>query len=227
MAEKYLTSVMTHAGKLRIPAWIADHRLFLKWLRSGELPEEARVQYIKGEVWVDPMPERAYAHNQIKPVVASVLHPLIRSQKLGAYFGDGMTFTSEAEGFTTVPDGIFVSREAMGSGRVRLTGGQRGHRDTELVGVPDIIVEVVNDSSADDDTAWLNAKYWDAGIAEFWVIDARSTPLRFTIFRHAARGYVAARKSNGWLKSGVFGRFFRFVPGEKQFGHATYDFEVR
>jgi hypothetical protein len=35
------------------------------------------------------------------------------------------------------------------------------------------------------------------------------------------------RKSDGWVKSGVLGRSFRFVPGEKQFGHATYDFELR
>lgn len=219
--------MITPGGKLRIPVWVADHLHFLKWLRSGEVPEEARVEYIRGEVWVDPMPERAYAHNRIKTLIASVLHPLIRSQKLGAYFGDGMTFTSETEQFTTVPDGIFVSCSAMETGRVRLTGGKRGHRDTELVGVPDLVVEVVIDSSADEDTEWLMAKYWAAGIPEYWVIDGRSAPLRFSILRRAAKGYAAVRKSDGWVKSAVLGQSFRFVPGEKQFGHPTYDFEVR
>ncbi|HEY3787852.1 MAG TPA: Uma2 family endonuclease, partial [Urbifossiella sp.] len=130
----------------------------------------------------------------------------------------------------TIHDGAgrnFFSRAAIAGKRVRLTGAKRGHRDTELVGMPDLIIEVVNNSSVDEDTEWLMSKYWDAGIPEYWVINARSTPLRFAIYRRTAKGYVAVRKQESWSKSTVLERSFRFVPGEKELGHATYEFEVR
>ncbi|HEY3788238.1 MAG TPA: hypothetical protein VGL71_05245, partial [Urbifossiella sp.] len=90
MADHYLMSVMTPGGKLRVPSWVVDHQSFLEWIRSGAVPENARIGFLRGEVWIDPMPERAYAHKQIKTVVASVLLPLVRSNRLGTYFGDGM-----------------------------------------------------------------------------------------------------------------------------------------
>ena len=227
MAEKYLMSLMTRGGKLRVPAWVLNHKAFLKWIRSGAVPEEVRVEYIRNEVWIDPMPERAFAHNQIKTLVASMLMPLVRREKLGVYFGDGMLFTSETEQFSTTPDGLFASRASIDTDRVRLKGGKRGHRDTELIGIPDLVVEVVSDSSADDDTEWLMTKYWNVGIPEYWVIDGRAGPIRFTIYRHGEKGYTAVRKAEGWSASPVLGRQFRFVPVEKQMGHPACDFEVR
>ncbi|MDB5310100.1 MAG: hypothetical protein JWO38_4302 [Gemmataceae bacterium] len=227
MAEKYVMTVRTVEGEVRVPAWVVDHPSFLKWLRSGAVPEEVRIGYIRDEVWIEPIPERAYAHNQIKTLVASVLMPLVTGNDLGVYFGDGMTFTNEEEGFTCIPDGIFGSRESIDAGRVRLTGGKRGHQDAELVGIPDLIVEVVSDSSVDKDTEWLMSKYWNAGIPEYWLIDGRSGPLRFALYRHGAKGYVAVRKSEGWARSVVLARSFRFAPGKKQMGHATYQLEVR
>ena len=227
MAADAVMTVVTSAGRLFVPAGALDHRSFLKWLRSGAVPEEARVAFIRDQVWIDSMPERAYAHNQIKTLVASVLMPLIRSGKLGVYFGDGMTFTSESEGFTTVPDGMFVSQASIDEKRVRLSGGKRGLRDTELVGTPDLIIEVVSDTSVDEDTAWCMSKYSDAGIPEYWVIDARSEPIRFAIHRWTSKGYAAVRRFEGWSKSSVLDYSFRFVPGESQLGHRTYDFEHR
>ena len=188
MPEKYVVTMRTEEGEVRVPAWVVDHPSFLKWLRSGAVPEAVRIGYIRDEVWVEPMPERAFAHNQIKTLVASVLMPLVTQAELGAYFGDGMTFTSEAEDFTCFPDGIFVSQESIDAGRVRLTGGKRGRQDTELVGVPDLVVEVVSDGSVDKDTEWLLSKYWNAGIAEYWLIDGRSGPPRFTLYRHGPKG---------------------------------------
>ena len=54
-----------------------------------------------------------------------------------------------------------------------------------------------------------------------------SKPLRFTIFRLGAKGYTAVRKSDGWAKSAVLGRSFRFVPDEELMGHRTYRLDVR
>ena len=214
-------------GEIRVPAWVVDHPSFLKWLRSGAVPEDVRVGYIGNQVWSEPMGERPFAHNQIKIRLARVLDALAESERLGLYFGDGMTFTSEAGGFTTVPDGIFVCRKTMDDGRVQLTGGRRSRNDTELVGTPDLVIEVVSDSSEYKDTEWLMANYWNAEVNEYWVIDAREEPLRFTIYRRGDRGFVAVRRAEGWNRSPVLGRSFRFTQGPEDLGHPTYRFEMR
>jgi Uma2 family endonuclease len=218
----------TSIGSLEIPAWIVDHASFLRWLRSGAIPDDARVSYINGRVWVETMAERAYAHNRLKTAVSAVLLPLVEDNQLGEFFGDGMTFTSVAGGITTVPDGVFASQASIDARRVELRGGEESEQDTELVGTPDLVIEVVSPSSVDKDTEWLMSRYHDAGIGEYWLVDGRGDPLRFTIYRRGPKGYVAVRRSDGWLRSPTFGRSFRFVSaGARMGGHPAYRFEMR
>ena len=89
------------------------------------------------------------------------------------------------------------------------------------------MIEVVSDHSEVKDTDWLMENYSRAGIPEYWLVDARREPLRFTIHRHDGGRFVAIRKSEGWAKSTVLGRSFRFVPGPNRMGFATYRFEMR
>lgn len=216
-----------HIGQLVVPPWVVDHPSFLRWFRSGEVPDDARLTYVNERLWVDPMAERAFSHNKIKMAVAHVVFGLVEEHKLGQFFVDGMAYTNDDEQFTTYPDGMFVSRESIDAERVWLTGGERSAGDTEVVGVPDLVVEVVSPNSEDKDTVWLMAKYWAAGIPEYWLIDARTGPLTFTIHRRGPDDYRAVRRVGGWAKSAVLGRSFRFVPGDKAMGHPTYAFEMR
>jgi Uma2 family endonuclease len=63
------------------------------------------------------------------------------------------------------------------------------------------LLEIVSAGSVEKDTQTLRELYWKAGIAEYWLVDARGERLAFDILRHAAKGYVATRKAAGWLKS--------------------------
>ena len=45
--------------------------------------------------------------------------------------------------------------------------------------------------------------------------------------RFAAKGYVATRKQDGWLKSAVFEKSFRLVQSADELGHPQYTLEVR
>jgi hypothetical protein len=54
-----------------------------------------------------------------------------------------------------------------------------------------------------------------------------SRKLDLTIHRHAPKGYVAARKKDGWLKSQVFGKSFRLTRQEDEFGNPEYTLEAR
>ncbi len=213
--------------KLEVPVWVVDHPSFLRWIRSDALPDSLRVGYIHGHVWIDTMSERAFAHNQLKAWITAVLLQLIDERNLGIFFTDGMLYTSETEEFSTVPDGMFASQATLAEGRVRLVGGPSGAGDTEVVGTPDLMIEVVSDNSEEKDTEWLFHKYWAAGIREYWIVDGRAHPLRFTIYRQGPQGYVAVRKQAGRTPSAVFGRSFRFAPGQKRLGFKTYRFEVQ
>lgn len=220
------TVLLPTTAAFRVPDGLDTHRKFLDWLAVTDLPEELRVGFVNGAVWVDTMSERAFAHNRIKTVVARVLDQIVTAEKLGVYFGDGMTYSAEHADFTAVPDGIFVSHATMGAGQVRLAGAKRDENDTRLVGVPDLTVEVVSDHSEFKDNDWLMAGYWNAGVAEYWVVDARREPLRFQIYRRGAKGYTAVRRSDGWIRSPAFGRSFRFAVGEVLLGKQEYQLEV-
>jgi Uma2 family endonuclease len=51
----------------------------------------------------------------------------------------------------------------------------------ELEGPPDLVVEIVSDSSVHKDTKRLPPLYAAAGVPELWRIDARGSDLRFEI----------------------------------------------
>jgi len=51
----------------------------------------------------------------------------------------------------------------------------------ELEGTPDMVLEVVSASSVVKDTETLLQLYWQAGIPEYWLVDARGEALEFTV----------------------------------------------
>lgn len=214
-------------GTFEVPESFPDHSAYLRWLAVTDVPEEVRVGYINGQVWAEAMAERALVHNRIKMAIGETIGPIVRREDLGLYFGDGMLFTSTVAKFSTYPDGMFVSNESIESRRVTLAGAKPDEEDTRLVGSPDLVVEVVSDSSEDKDTEWLMAGYWNAGVGEYWLVDARKEPLRFTILRRGRKEFVAVRKAGGWLDSPTLGRGFRFVAGKVVFGRPVYALEVR
>lgn len=213
-------------GNLTIPVGIRTHADFLRWLSKTDIPEELRIGFINGNIRVEPMAERAFAHNGIKTGVAAILDRIVRDGRLGIFFGDGMLFTSLDGEFSVYPDGMFVSHDSINRGRVSLIGAKEDEEDTQLQGSPDLTIEVVSDSSEDKDTEWLMGRYWDAGVREYWIIDARKEPLRFTIYRRTPKGFSAVRKSGGWTPSPILARSFRFFRGEAVFGKPQYHFEV-
>lgn len=90
-----------------------------------------------------------------------------------------------------------------------------------------MVLEVISESSVQKDEVILKEAYWEAGIAEYWLVDARKQALRFDIFRHTSKGYVATRKQAGWLKSGVFGKSFRLRKRTNVLGHPDFILDVR
>jgi Uma2 family endonuclease len=215
-------------GEIEIPEGINTLDKFREWYHSGVLPEKLPVHFLNGRVWVDFFMEEFLSHNQVKSAIGISLGGLIRGKKLGYYVPDGMLITNDEAGLGTEPDAMFVSHETMKSGRVRLTAGKtRGAKATEMVGTPDLVIEIVSPSSEDKDFEWLMSNYHNAGVPEYWLIDARGNDIAFDIFKHGKKGYLTTRKVGGWLKSDVLGHAFRLKREADELGVQVYTLDVR
>jgi Uma2 family endonuclease len=212
------------AGHVRIPAGITDLASYRRWTHSDDFPERGRFAYLAGTIWVDLSMEQAYSHNDVKTTFARVLHGLARSTRMGRYFGDGMQLSIPAVDLTSVPDGMFITYDALSSGRIQRVPSVRQVGVVEFEGVPDMVLEVVSESSVDKDTVTLPPLYQRAGIAEFWRVDARNE-LTFEIFRLVGGVYQSTRQADGWCRSDLFGRSFRLTQATDPAGDPEFDLE--
>lgn len=209
-----------------VPGWVVDHESFRRWAHSDDFPESGSVCFLNGGVWVDMSKEQAFTHNQLKHEFAFVLTALIRAEKLGRYFPEGMLVSNVDAKLTSQPDGMFVSKASLATERVRLVEG--AHEGVvELDGSPDMVLEVVSRSSVEKDTIHLVDQYWRAGIDEYWLADVRGQRLDFDIFRHGAKGFTPVRKHGGWLKSSVFNKSFRLTRSVDELEHPVYTLHVK
>jgi Uma2 family endonuclease len=144
--------------------------------------------------------------------------------RAAANHGSRMLLTNTDAGLSTEPDAMFVSWKADRSGRVRL---DRGDDSVEVVGTPDMVLEIVSPFSVKKDTEVLRALYGRAGVPEYWLVDARREPVRFDLLRHTPRGYSSARPRAGWVRSAVFGKSFRLTARPDRLGNTAYTLEVR
>jgi Uma2 family endonuclease len=209
---------------VRIPKWVGDLAAFRRWAKSDEFPEHGWYAYLAGDLWVDPSTEKL-SHNQIKTEVSNVLDPLTKQIQSGLFISDRMLLTHVEKGLSTEPDGMFVSYEALKSGRAALEDGQES---LEVVGVPDMVLEVVSGTSRKKDTVVLRELYARAGVREYWLADSRAKYFSFEILHLQGTAYVAvAADRDGWAASNVFGRSFRMVRDTDPVGLAVFRLEAK
>jgi len=170
--------------------------------------------------------EQLFTHIQVKDQFTRVLGGLVETEQLGWYFSDGLFLTNVSAEISGEPDGTFISHGSLEEERVRfLEGADQGF--TEAEGSPDMVLQVVSQSSVRKDTVVLQEAYWEAGILEYWLVDARKDPLQFNLFRHGPKGFVSARKQSGWVKSGVFNRWFRLAKRKGPVDYPRYTLSMR
>jgi len=204
--------------RVQIPGWVVDLESFRRWSDDDAFPETGQISFLKGDVWVDMSKEQLFDHNDVKAEITMVLRGLVKTHQLGRYFADGAYLSNADADVSNQPDGMFVATATLQQGRVRVVEGRaRGH--VELEGSPDMVLEVVSDGSVEKDTVVLRRAYAEAAIPEYWLVDARKEPPRFDVLRRTERGYAAGRKRAGWVRSEVFGRWFRLTqqPGDDGF----------
>jgi Uma2 family endonuclease len=221
-----MNAIVLYDESVDIPDGIADLTNFRRWSHSDDFRETGRICFLNGRVWVDMSKEQVFTHNQLKQEFNLVLGGFVKAKRLGRFFPDGVFLTNDRAQLACQPDGTFISHRSLKSGRVHLLQGDK-EGDLELAGTPDMVLEIMSASSDEKDKFILPDLYWRAGIAEYWLVDARSDRIEFDIFRHQADGYAATRKQGGWLKSRGFGKSFRLSRHLDDAQNPEYTLSVR
>jgi Uma2 family endonuclease len=208
--------------KVRIPVAM-DLGAFRNWARSASFPAHGWFSHLEGDLWVDLSMEEL-VHNLIKSCVCTDVTLLVRAQELGSYLGDRMLLTHVEAELSTEPDGMFISHESVRIGKARL---RRGKRSVEVVGTPDMALEVISPSSVDKDLESLMRLYWLAGISEYWLIDSREESPHLDIFRRGRSKYTPTPIVDGWVKSALFGKAFCLVCRDAAHGVPVFTLEVK
>ena len=221
-----MVTLVVDTGAISVPGWVKSIDTFRRWIDTAELPEKARTWFLNGEVWVDMSKEQIFTHVDLKGEITTVLRGLAKASKLGRVLPDGVLLTHTGTGLSGNPDAIYLSADTLASDRVRLIAGKDGGF-VELEGTPDMVLEVVSDSSEKKDNQILVEAYWAAGIPEYWVVDGREKDIEFTVFKRGARRYTRTREHNGWVKSAVFGKEFRLTQSADPQGNPEFTLAIR
>jgi Uma2 family endonuclease len=209
-----------------VPDTAFDHAGYRAWVTSDAYPERVRTTYVRGEVLVEMSPESIEAHNKVKMAVTLGLGTFVRTHDLGEVYPDGALVTNEDAGLSCEPDLTFVSWAAFDEGRVRLVPRAGDGSDyIEILGSPDLVVEIVSDSSVKKDTRLLREAYCGAGVQEYWLIDARGNEIRFEILSKAGDLFASSGDPFAPQESGVLGGHWSLTRTHNRAGRFTYNLE--
>ena len=211
----------------RLPRSAATHAGFRRWITSSGFPEDVRPTYVDGEIWLSVSPESLETHNKVKGESTSALLRLIRERDVGEGYCDRALFSNVGAKVTTEPDFLFVSWTTSERGVVTL--GRRVERQEEfieIIGTPDMVLEILSDSSVRKDRVRLKEAYERARIPEYWLVDARGEQISFEILILENGGYRASGPSHQAQTSQVFGATFELRRVRNRLGRFTYTLAI-
>ncbi len=170
-----------------------SERVVLTYDDYLHLPNDGkRYEILEGEIFVSPSP--VTKHQIISANLLAILHQHVRQHKLGMVLSAP---TDVVLSYTNVvqPDLLFVS-----NARKNII------TDKNIQGAPDLIVEILSETSAEQDRTTKKQIYARHGVKEYWIIDPdRETvevyklePKR-RVFQH-----VATYQSDETLRSALF-----------------------
>ena len=212
--------------QIEIPMNIRSLADFRRWATSDASPDRGRIDYISGRIAVDLSPEDLYTHGILKTELVGALWRRTKEEDLGELYTGSTRVSSPNADLSAEPDIVFVSGQSLDGGRVRPVprAGAPPDRYVEMEGAPDLIVEIVSDASVRKDTERLPAAYYEAGVAEFWLVDARGEELLFRIHRRGPSAYRPAEAdAEGYQFSAVLDRWYRLERTRDVRGRIAFD----
>jgi Uma2 family endonuclease len=199
---------------------------FRKWVLSDEFPEKQPVLFLRGEVYLYMPKEDVFTHAAVKTAVAGPVYNLNQELDLGDFCINGVLVTNVEADLSGNPDMVGLLWESLESGKVRYVTNKKD-RTVEIEGSADWVLEIVSNASVKKDKRDLRQAYHQAGVREYWIIDARKVEIDFQILHWRKSGYAATPNKDGWLRSRVFGRSFQLTRSQDRRGAWRYQLAVK
>lgn len=220
-----MASVLLLEDEVEIPDHVCDLATFRRWALSDEFPETGRIDYVRGKIEVDMSPENFFFHGTPKVKIESVMLDRIEELDLGHLVSDRTRISHVGADVSAEPDIVFISYESLDTGQARLVEAASNDPDSfvEVEGAPDLVVEIVSDSSVAKDTKRLPPAYFEAGVRELWLVDARKSELYFQIHDRGKSNFEAVPASDdGFQHSAILQSAFRLERHRHARGHWVY-----
>jgi Uma2 family endonuclease len=198
---------------------------FMVWINEPDFPEGVRACWHEGDILLDMSPEEIASHNQLKTRLYRLLDQLVEDEDLGLFCSDGVSLVNKPAKVAAEPDGMFIAWQTLESERATIRYNKR-QRPTAIEGSPDLVLEVVSESSVDKDLRRWPKAYHRAGVKEYWIIDGRGPGLAIQILKWTKRGYTPLPVRKGTWTSAVLARRFSLTRTRGRFGFWNYRFEV-
>lgn len=221
------TTVSTVDGDLTVPTGVDSLDRYREWTAREPLLERIKSCFINGHVWLESEMEELFVHVEVKSEILAVLRGIVRTGQLGHMFGDGVRVVGPQLRFASEPDAVFVSFESIQNQAVRYNAVGPQSAANEIVGPPDMILEVVSRSSVKKDREWLFDLYAQLGVREYWLADCRQDRCQFEVYRNVSGRYEAVGAEDGWQVSAVFGHAFQLVRTVDLLGHPRFTLSTR
>ncbi|GBC75866.1 hypothetical protein HRbin07_00058 [bacterium HR07] len=157
------------------------------------LPNDGkRYEILEGEIFVSPSP--ATKHQIISMNLSAILHQHVRQHKLGIVLSAP---TDVVLSYTNVvqPDLLFIS-----NARKNII------TEKNIQGAPDLIVEILSETSAEQDRTTKKQIYARHGVKEYWLIDPDHETVEVYKLDTKRRAFqhVATYQSDEVLQSALF-----------------------
>jgi Uma2 family endonuclease len=141
------------------------------------LPDDGRrYQIIDGELYVNPAP--VTKHQIVALKLAGRLDAFVEEHSLGQVMIAPVDVLLSVTDIVQ-PDILFVSRER-----------QAIITDANVKGAPDLVIEILSDSTRKLDEISKRQRYEWAGVSEYWIVDPMVEVVR--IYRRGAAGFERA-----------------------------------
>ena len=227
------THTISFEDRIEIPLDLRTLDEFRAWTHSDDFPEQGRIDYIDGRIEVDMSPENAFAHGTPKVAITEVLNPFATENDFGWLFSDRTRIVSLEANLSAEPDLVFITEASLADGRVKPIPGKSGSNENddnivEFEGGPDLIVEIVSNSSVKKDTVRLPKAYFAAGVREYWLVDVRRGQMLFTIHTRSKTKFVPqVADADGLQASSVLNARFLLTRRKSPSGRWRYRLAVQ
>jgi len=199
---------------------------FTKWTQSDDFPETGKITYLDGRIILDFNANLIDSHCSVVTEIICALARHIHERDLGYLLTRRVQLVNREVGFSCEPDGFFISWDCYQSGRIRHVN-LPAEESIGYEGTPDWVLEVVSPTSEQIDKEQLRTAYYQAGIPEYWLINALGEEIEFTLLVRGEEGYLAAPATDGWTTSPIFGRSFKLTRDLDQAGLWQYTLATR